>query len=64
MIQQVLHRLNKCISRMPTNGPLFTAQAPLFSIFVAGTVALESTDREVLRDWFVAVIRSTRGVSP
>ncbi|KAL8729382.1 MAG: hypothetical protein Q9166_004775 [cf. Caloplaca sp. 2 TL-2023] len=64
VVQEILRKLIECISRMPTSGPLFTAQSPLFSIFVAGTVALAPTDRKVLEKWFTGVISTTRGNVP
>ncbi|KAI4190937.1 MAG: hypothetical protein L6R41_000456 [Letrouitia leprolyta] len=51
-VQKPLQKLIECIARMPTSGPLFTAQSPLFSVFVAGTVALSTPDRLVLQKWF------------
>ena len=62
LVQNITNILVQCIARMPTSGPLYTAQSPLFSVFIAGTVAYEPSDRQVLRDWFSGTVSGTRGV--
>ncbi|KAK2591012.1 hypothetical protein QQS21_011305 [Conoideocrella luteorostrata] len=47
--------LAKCISIMPTSGDLFTAQAPLFPVFLLGMLATEPQHKETARKWFEAV---------
>lgn len=54
--------LLQCISRMQTSGPLFSGQAPLWSVFIAGIVAVSDEDRSILREWFLAVAGGTRSV--
>lgn len=63
-VQKLANRLLDCIVRMPTSGHTFTAMAPMFSIFVTGLVVYRSADRDIIRDWFVGVIKGTRGNVP
>ena len=48
---------------MPCSGPLFTAQAPLYTVFIGGVVASREEDRKIVRHWFEMVGSGTRGVS-
>ena len=48
---------------MPVSGGLYTAQHPLFSMFIGGLVAYREQDREVIRNLFKNIISGTRGVS-
>jgi hypothetical protein len=48
----------------PTSGPLFTAQTPLFSIFIAGIVASRPKHRDLIRNWFIPVCEDSRGNVP
>lgn len=48
---------------MPVSGGLYTAQHPLFSMFIGGLVAYRDQDREVIGDLFRNIISGTRGVS-
>jgi hypothetical protein len=36
----------------------------MFSIFVAGLVVFRDEDRDIIRNWFVRVIKGTRGNVP
>lgn len=56
--------LAACISRMPTSGSLFSAQAPLFPVFLLGLLAVRSEHDLCASHWFESVIRtSCRSVS-
>lgn len=48
---------------MPVSGPLYTAQHPLFSMFIGGLVAYQAQDREIIGSLFKNIISGTRGVS-
>lgn len=49
---------------MPTQGRLFTAQAPLFPVFLLGVLGLQEEHRETSRQWFEKVIQTpVRSVS-
>ncbi|KAL8714149.1 MAG: hypothetical protein Q9220_001877 [cf. Caloplaca sp. 1 TL-2023] len=63
VVQERLNVLLRCIERTPATGELFTAQAPLFPVFIAGLVAFRAEDRQVVRDWFEATLSGSRGVS-
>ncbi|KAF2458504.1 fungal-specific transcription factor domain-containing protein [Lineolata rhizophorae] len=64
LVQDILSRLCRYIDWMPTSGPLFTAQAPLLSVFIAGTVAFRPESRRIVRDWMESVSSGTRGNVP
>lgn len=59
-----LSYLAKCISIMPTSGYQFTAQAPLFPVFLLGMLATVAEHAGVAQDWFDSVtsapVRSVR----
>ena len=63
-VQQNLKLMLPCIDRCPSFGPLFTAQTPLFSVFIAGIVAISPEDRRIIEKWFVPVIEGARGCVP
>lgn len=50
--------LASCIRIMPTSGSYFTAQAPLFPVFLLGVVATEPHHRRVSQMWFESVVRT------
>lgn len=64
LVQLALQRLLKCIDWQPTSGPLFTAQTPMFCVFIAGIVAFRPEDRAVIDKWFQLPSEDSRGVSP
>ncbi|KAK1251827.1 hypothetical protein MKX07_007306 [Trichoderma sp. CBMAI-0711] len=47
-----LNDLAKCINIMPTSGYNFTAQAPLFPVFLLGMLATVREHVEVAQNWF------------
>jgi hypothetical protein len=51
-LRDPIARLMKCVAWTPVKGPLFTAQAPLFSVFIGGVAALTIEERAVIRRWF------------
>ena len=61
-VQEVLARLLWCIDRMPTSGPLFTAQHAQLRVFIAAVVACEPEHRSLIRNWFEELVDGTRGV--
>jgi len=50
--------LARCIHIMPTSGHNFTAQAPLFPIFLLGVLATSDEIRDVSNNWFANVIQT------
>jgi hypothetical protein len=64
IVQDLAQRLLICAQRLPTDGQAFTAMAPMFSIFVAGLIIFRDEDHEIIRNWFVRVIKGTRGNVP
>ncbi|KAK5995124.1 hypothetical protein PT974_03518 [Cladobotryum mycophilum] len=48
--------LAKCIRIMPTSGTHFTAQAPLFPVFLLGLLAANEDHRRVSETWFSLVV--------
>lgn len=63
-LKEPIARLMKCVAWTPVSGPLFTAQAPLFAVFVGGVTALTLEERNVIRRWFepIATGRSVRRI--
>lgn len=59
-----LSYLAKCISIMPTSGYQFTAQAPLFPVFLLGMLATVADHADIAQKWFDSVtsapVRSVR----
>ncbi|CEJ91022.1 hypothetical protein VHEMI06765 [[Torrubiella] hemipterigena] len=56
--------LAKCITIMPTSGSHFTAQAPLFPVFLLGLISTVPKHRAVAIDWFESVVETpVRSVS-
>ena len=45
-----------CIRIMPTSGPVFTAQAPLFPVFLLGSLAVDPKHEETSMKWFEEVL--------
>lgn len=64
IVQALVHKLLRTIEMQPTSGPLFTAQTPLFSIFIAGIVASRPEHRGLIRNWFIPVCADSRGNVP
>jgi hypothetical protein len=62
-VQLILLRLLRCIQWQPTSGDLFTAQTPLFAVFMAGIVSYQPEHRDVIREWFAPICEESRGVS-
>lgn len=57
--------LASCIRIMPTSGHYFTAQAPLFPVFLLGMVSTDPLHKQVSRRWFEQVVQTpVRSVSP
>jgi hypothetical protein len=60
--------LAKCINIMPTSGYNFTAQAPLFPVFLLGMLATVPEHVDVAQTWFESVtstpVRSVRIAFP
>jgi Fungal specific transcription factor domain len=63
-VQAELRTLLRCIDMLPSNGRLFTAQAPFFGVCMAGFVAYRPVDREIVRQWFLVVVAGSRGNVP
>lgn len=60
-----LSDLARCIHIMPTSGYQFTAQAPLFPVFLLGMLATNPHLKEVSKAWFDDVVSTpVRSVSP
>ncbi|OAA50577.1 hypothetical protein NOR_01027 [Metarhizium rileyi] len=57
-VMSTLDSLAKCITIMPTSGSQFTAQAPLFPVFLLGVLATRPEHKAVSRDWFDEVLRT------
>ncbi|PNY25595.1 Uncharacterized protein TCAP_04467 [Tolypocladium capitatum] len=55
-VLQSLSDLARCIRIMPTSGYQFTAQAPLFPVFLLGMLATHPDHKEVSRTWFDEVV--------
>ncbi|PGH15722.1 hypothetical protein AJ80_05430 [Polytolypa hystricis UAMH7299] len=55
-VLKFLSVLCRCIERMPSSGPLFSSQAPFFTIFLIGLVAVHDEHRRVARQWFNVVV--------
>ncbi|VUC21728.1 unnamed protein product [Clonostachys rosea] len=53
-----LDSLARCIRIMPTSGSNFTAQAPLFPVFLLGLLATVPMHKEVSRKWFSSVVET------
>ncbi|KAF4125638.1 hypothetical protein GMORB2_0882 [Geosmithia morbida] len=51
-----LHDLAQCIRIMPTSGSHFTAQAPLFPVFLLGLLGTDPQHVAVSRNWFEQVV--------
>ncbi|KJZ78614.1 hypothetical protein HIM_02005 [Hirsutella minnesotensis 3608] len=51
-----LSDLARCIRIMPTSGYQFTAQAPLFPVFLLGMLGTAAEHRNVSRHWFDEVV--------
>ncbi|KAL6897184.1 fungal-specific transcription factor domain-containing protein [Trichoderma evansii] len=47
-----LSYLTKCVSIMPTSGHYFTAQAPLFPVFLLGMLATVAEHAKIAQKWF------------
>ncbi|KAG8531735.1 uncharacterized protein KY384_003367 [Bacidia gigantensis] len=63
-VQKILQTLLRTIDWQPTSGPLFTAQTPMFAVFIAGIVAYKEADRAVVRKWFEPICGDSRGNVP
>ena len=59
-----LDDLAKCIAIMPTSGSHFTAQAPLFPVFLLGVLATVPEHEAISSNWFDEVLQTqVRSVS-
>lgn len=56
VVVETLSDLAQCIRIMPTSGYHFTAQAPLFPVFLLGMLATDVELRNVSRTWFEEVV--------
>ena len=64
MVIDNISDLAKCISIIPTSGPVFTAQAPLLPVFFLGLLATVEEYVLVAEIWFQQVIKTpVRSVS-
>ncbi|GJN82165.1 hypothetical protein PLIIFM63780_005702 [Purpureocillium lilacinum] len=55
-VMSTLSDLAGCIKVMPTSGFQFTAQAPLFPVFLLGMLATKSSHRAASKTWFDEVV--------
>ncbi|KAK4074883.1 transcriptional regulator family: Fungal Specific TF [Purpureocillium lilacinum] len=55
-VVSTLDNLAACIRAMPTSGFQFTAQAPLFPVFLLGVVATRTDHKGVSKAWFDEVV--------
>jgi hypothetical protein len=62
-VQRVLEELLKCIEMEPTSRSLFTAQSPLFSVFITGIVAPTPTQRRVIETYLGPTNTDSRGIN-
>ena len=53
-----LDDLARCITVMPTSGSHFTAQAPLFPVFLLGVLATVPKHKAVSSNWFDKVLQT------
>ncbi|EFY90455.1 hypothetical protein MAC_03449 [Metarhizium acridum CQMa 102] len=53
-----LDDLARCITIMPTSGSQFTAQAPLFPVFLLGMLATKREHKAVSENWFDEVLQT------
>ncbi|KAG7403708.1 hypothetical protein Forpe1208_v016183 [Fusarium oxysporum f. sp. rapae] len=51
-----LENLAKCIQIMPTSGSHFTAQAPLWPVFMLGLLATTPKHKAIAKSWFEEVV--------
>ncbi|KAH8810705.1 fungal-specific transcription factor domain-containing protein [Xylogone sp. PMI_703] len=63
-VQEVVTRLLWCIRRLPTSGPLFTAQHAQLRVVLAAVVAVTPAHRTQITDWFEGLVKGTRGNVP
>ncbi|KAK9772950.1 hypothetical protein SCAR479_10280 [Seiridium cardinale] len=64
LVQKLLLRQLRTIQWQPTEGRLFTAQTPLFAVFIAAMVAYKEEDRNIIRGWFEPICKGSRGNVP
>ncbi|KAK0744873.1 fungal-specific transcription factor domain-containing protein [Apiosordaria backusii] len=64
IVKELLDRLILTIKYQPISGPLFTAQTPLFAVFIGGLVAYEQDDRRAISAWFDPICEGPRGNVP
>ena len=57
-VMGIIEDLANCIAVMPTSGTHFTAQAPLFPVFLLGIMSATEEHRAVSRNWFDEVLRT------
>ena len=57
-VRKKAKELASCIKIMPCSGPLFTAQAPLFPVFLLGLVSVDKANSDVAQYWFETVASS------
>jgi hypothetical protein len=57
-VMQQLGDLAHCIKIMPTSGNNFTAQAPLFPVFLLGLVSTIHEHKHVAQSWFEQVVET------
>ncbi|KAK4077970.1 hypothetical protein Purlil1_12168 [Purpureocillium lilacinum] len=53
-----LSDLVKCIRILPTSGTLFTAQAPLFPVFLLGMLSIVPHHKDISVNWFQEVVHT------
>ncbi|CAP65460.1 uncharacterized protein PODANS_6_9613 [Podospora anserina S mat+] len=64
VIKELLARLILTVQYQPISGPLFTAQTPLFALFIGGLVAYDQLDRQAIKSWFDPICKGPRGNVP
>ena len=50
--------LASCMRIMPTSGHCFTAQAPLFPVFLLGLLSTTQEHKDVSKRWFESVVQT------
>ncbi|KAK0659141.1 fungal-specific transcription factor domain-containing protein [Cercophora samala] len=64
VVKELLNRLILTVQYQPISGPLFTAQTPLFALFIGGLVAYDQHDRRAISSWFDPICNGPRGNVP
>ena len=62
-VQKPVERLMKCTLWPPLAGPLYTAQQPLYTVFIGGLVARSFEQRQIIDRFFQTTGSGNRSVS-